>query len=118
MGVNEQECDFNALVEACAGPDRKEQTNYLVKVVMKIMIEFYGRNLIQKLPDANVLLRHSLGDLIGNGGADIELLDAIYLALAKSLLGDVHNHPSDIRSKVKEYMLSELRRRQVLQQET
>lgn len=117
MSVNEQEVSFKDLVEACAGANRNDQEDYLVRAIMKFMVERYGGDHKVSPPDANILQRHGLGDLIGNGGADIELLDAIYSALSRSLLDDTDYHPNDLRPKIVEYMRSDLRRRHEIQEE-
>ena len=40
--------DFNALVARCAGPDGNEQESYLARVVMKVLIEHFGRDTISQ----------------------------------------------------------------------
>ena len=107
------ELDFNALVVRCAGPDKKEQEEYLVKVVMKLLIQRYGRD--SKLPDANVL--RVLGIREEDTRVAMKVLDGIYAWVSKGLIGDPYCDLPGIRSEIVEYMRSDLERRQAIQRE-
>lgn len=114
METANQKCDFNALVTACAGQDRESQEKYLVCLVMKLLIERYERD--PKLPDANVLRKHGIGD-IKNVHEAQNVLDAYYLAVSRALLDDASDDPCCIRDKAIEYMRSYLSRRQEIRKE-
>ena len=113
MANNEQEekLDFNALVEQCAGPNRKEQESYLARVVMKVMIEKYGKG--EVIPDSLGLPKIEEFAKKDVQTAEV-ILDAIYSCVSKSLLGD-SCHMLYLRSEAIKYMLSELERRQKIQ---
>ena len=115
MANNEQveELDFNALVVRCAGPDKKEQEEYLVRVVMKLLIQRYGRD--SKLPDANVL--RVLGIREEDTRVAMKVLDGIYTWVSKGLLDDPCCDLPSIRSEIVEYMQSDLERRHAIQRE-
>ena len=113
METTNQKCDFNALVVACAGQDRAAQEKYLVCLVMKLLIERYERD--SKLPDANVLRKHGIGDIKNVHEAE-KVLDAYYLAVSRALLDD-SDDLCGIRDKVIEYMRSDLSRRQEIREE-
>ena len=114
METTNQKCDFNFLVTACAGQDREAQENYLVCLVMKLLIERYGRD--PKLPDANVLRKHGIVDIKNVHEAE-KVLDAYYLAVSRALLDDASDDPCGIRDKAIEYMRSDLNRRQEIRKE-
>lgn len=105
--------DFNALVVRCAGHDKKEQEEYLVKVVMKLLIQRFGRD--EKLPDANVL--RVLGISEEDTQVAMKVLDGIYAWVSKGLLGDPCCNLPGIRSEAIKYMRSELERRRAIQRE-
>ena len=115
MASNEQveEQDFNALVVRCAGRDKKEQEEYLVRVVMKLLIQHFGRG--KKLPDENVL--RAIGICEEDTQVAMKVLDGIYAWVSKGLLGDHCCDLSGIRSEAIEYMRSELERREAIQRE-
>ena len=109
----DEKLDFNALVERCAGSDRKEQGRFLVKVVMKVMIEQYGKG--ERIPDSLGLPEiEEFAKKDANTACMI--LTAIYSFVAESLLND-SCYMLDIRSWVIAYMQSELERRQKIQRE-
>ena len=103
--------DFDVLVARCAGPDRKEQECYLARVIMKLLIERFGRD--SHLPDANVLW--VLGICEDDVVAAMRVLDGIYTWVSKSLLGDSRCDMSAIREGARDEMLKELIRRQEFQ---
>ena len=107
------ELDFNALVVRCAGPDKEEQKAYLVKVVMKLLIQHFGRG--KKLPDENVL--RAIGICEEDTRVAMKVLDGIYAWVSKGLLGDPCCDRLGIRSEIVEYMRSDLERRQAIQRE-
>ena len=115
MASNEQveEQDFNALVVRCAGRDKKEQEEYLVRVVMKLLIQHFGRG--KKLPDENVL--RAIGICEEDTRVAMKVLDSIYEYVIKALLGDPCCDLLGIRSEAIKYMRSELERRQTIQRE-
>jgi len=115
MASNEQieKQDFNALVVRCAGPDKKEQEEYLVSVVMKLLIQRFGRG--RKLPDENVL--RVLGIREEDTQVAMKVLDGIYAWVSKGLLDDPCCDLPGIRSEAIEYMRSDLERRQAIQRE-
>ena len=98
---------FNALVTRRGGSDRKDQEDYLARVIMQLMIDHFGRG--TRLPDANIL--HAL---IAKGAVDkvcekdvfaaMEVLDAFYRMVACALLDDPCFDPQGIRSKAIEFM--------------
>ena len=110
MANNErdEELDFNALVTLRAGSKtRKEQEEYLAKVVMQLMINYFGRG--RRLPDANLLHALIAKGAVGkicekNVFAAMEVLDAFYRMIACALLDDPGFDPQGIRSKAMEYM--------------
>ncbi len=109
MANNEQveNLDFNELVARRGGSDRNEQESYLARVVMQLMIDYFGRG--TRLPDENLL--HAL---IAQGAVDkicekdvfaaMEVLDAFYRMVARTLLDDSSFDPQGIRSKAMEFM--------------
>ena len=109
----DEELDLNALVARCAGPDKKEQGEYLVKVIMKLLIQHFGRG--KKLPDENVL--RVLGICEEDTRVAMKVLDGIYAWVSKSLLGDSCCDLPNIHSEAIEYMRSDLERRQAIQRE-
>lgn len=113
MDATNQKSGFNDIVAACAGPDRESQEKYLVCLVMKLLIERYERD--SKLPDANVLRKHGIGDIKNVHEAE-KVLDAYYLAVSRALLDD-SDDLCGIRDKVIEYMRSDLSRRQEIREE-
>ena len=115
MANNEQveEQDFNALVVRCAGPDKKEQEEYLVRVVMKLLIQRFGRG--SKLPDGNVF--RVLEICKEDTQVAMKVLDCIYTCVVKALLEDPRRDLLGISSEAIEYMRSELERRQAIQRE-
>lgn len=110
---NGQGDDFNTLVEDCAGPDRKEQVSYLSRVVMKVMIDRFDRDL--QLPDANVL--RVCGIEIEEVVKAMKVLDALYSGLSKSLLDDADKDPCGIRLEAQKYMRKDLNEREKIQKE-
>ena len=115
MASNKQveELDFNALVVRCAGPDKEEQEAYLVKVVMKLLIQHFGRG--KKLPDENVL--RAIGICEKDTQVAMKVLDSIYEYVVKALLGDPRCDLLGISPEIIEYMRSELERREAIQRE-
>lgn len=115
MANNEQveKQDFNALVVRCAGPDKKEQEEYLVKVVIKLLIQHLGRG--KKLPDENVL--RAIGICEEDTRVATKVLDSIYEFVVKALLEDPRRDLLGISPEIIEYMRSELERRQAIQRE-
>ncbi len=109
----DEELGFNALVVRCAGPDKEEQEEYLVKVVMKLLIQRLGRG--KKLPDENVL--RAIGICEEDTRVAMKVLDGIYAWVSKGLLGDPCCDLPGIRSEIVEYMRSDLERRQAIQRE-
>lgn len=114
MDATNQKSGFNDLVAACAGPDRESQEKYLVRLVMKLLIERYERD--PKLPDANVLRKHGICD-IKNVHEAVKVLDAYYLAVSRALLDDASDDPCCIRDKAIEYMRSNLNQRLEIRKE-
>ena len=112
----ERENGFNAIVEECAGAGRNAQEDYLMRVVMKVMTQRYGESRPPELRDANVLRKHGIGD-IKNVLDAIKVLDAYYLAVAKSLLDDDDHDLDDIRVAVKDWLVGELNRKRKIQEE-
>lgn len=115
MANNEQieEMDFNTLLLRCAGPDGKEQEGFLVRVVMKSLIELLGRG--SHLPDENVL--RALGVCEEEVTFAIRVLDSVYAWVSKSLIGDPCCDLQYIRSYAIKFMRAELKRRQEIQRE-
>ena len=115
MASNEQveKQDFNALVARCAGPVKEEQEAYLVKVVMKLLIQHFGRG--KKLPDENVL--RAIGICEEDTRVATKVLDSIYEFVVKALLEDPRRDLLGISPEIIEYMRSELERRQAIQRE-
>ena len=115
MASNEQveEQGFNALVVRCAGRDKKEQEEYLVRVVMKLLIQHFGRG--KKLPDENVL--RAIGICEEDTQVAMKVLDSIYEYVVKALLEDPRRDLLGISPEIIEYMRSELERRQAIQRE-
>ena len=112
MVGNEQEerLDFNALVARCAVSDKKkEQEEYLVKVIMKLLTERYGRGAY--FPDSNVFQGHRS---LTNEEVDLamKMLDVVYASASKALLGDLCHDMLGVRSEAIKYMQSELKLRQ------
>lgn len=107
------ELDFNALVVRCAGPDKEGQEEYLDRVVMKLLIQRFGRG--KKLPDENVL--RAIGICEEDTRVAMKVLDGIYAWVSKGLLGDPCCDCLGIRSEIVEYMRSDLERRQAIQRE-
>lgn len=114
MANNEQveNLDFHALVVRCAGPDRKRQKEYLVRVVMQLMIKHFGRDM--SLPDAKVL-----NALIAKGVVDklcekdvisaMKVLDMFYGKIACAFLDDPEFNPAGLRSDTMEFMRNKMR---------
>ena len=109
----DENLDFNALVVRCAGHDKKEQEEYLVKVVMKLLIQHFGRG--SKLPDGNVFQVLKICE--EDTRVAIRVLDSIYEHVVKALLGDPCCDLLGIRSEIIEYIRSELERRLAIQRE-
>ena len=111
---------FHELVKVCGGTRRDEQIDYLVKIVMQMMIEYFGRD--TRLPDANVL--HAL---IQKGVVNeicekdvvtaMKVLDRFYEMIASALIDDPNFDPSNVRSKVMELMRKKMYDRITIQQE-
>ena len=110
MASNKQveELDFNALVVRCAGPDKEEQEAYLVKVVMKLLIQHFGRG--KKLPDENVL--RAIGICEKDTQVAMKVLDSIYEYVVKALLGDHRSDLLGISPEIIEYMRSDCRQKE------
>ena len=103
--------DLNVLVAQCAGPDRKEQERFLVRAIMKVLIEQYGKG--EKIPDSLGL--PEIEEFAKHDAyTTCMILTVIYSFVAESLLND-SLHMLDIRSWVIKYMQSELERRQKIQ---
>ena len=92
------EMDFNALVVRCAGPDKEGQEEYLDRVVMKLLIQRFGRG--KKLPDENVL--RAIGICEEDTRVAMKVLDGIYAWVSKGLLGDPCCDRLGIRSEIVE----------------
>ena len=114
MGNEQDEkLDFNALVEQCAGTDSGIQESCLAKVVMKAMINRYGKGKV--IPDSLGLPKiedFARKDVKTSCG----ILDAIYSCVAKSFYGD-SCHMLDIRSEAIKYMQAELEVRQKIKRD-
>ena len=108
-----EELGFNALVVRCAGPDKEEQEEYLVKVVMKLLIQRLGRG--KKLPDENVL--RAIGICEEDTRVAMKVLDSIYEYVVKALFEDPRRDLLGISPEIIEYVRSELERRQAIQRE-
>ena len=112
--------DFNALVTRCAGPDRKEQETYLVRLVAKLLIGYFGRD--PSLPDANVLRAMTAKGIVNDVVekdvfAAIKVLDTFYGMIARAFLDYPDFDTCDIRSEAIKYMQSDLKRRHDIQRE-
>lgn len=108
--------DLKELTERCAGAEKKEQEAFLGNVLLKVMINKFGRG--SKLPDGNAVpavleimpvldVEHARG----NPADAAKVLDDFYQIATKLLLEDVDFDILDLRSAVKEYMAKELERR-------
>ena len=100
--------DLKVLVARCVGTDRKDQEVYLVRVIMKSLIERYGRG--PYFPDSNALQMHKL---LTNEDVDLamKMLDVVYASAARALLDDPCHDMLGIRSEVIKYMQSDLEQR-------
>ena len=109
MASNEQneKHDLKVLVVQCAGAEREKQEVYLVRAIMKILIERYGRG--PYFPDSNVLQMH---ESLTNEDVDLamKMLDVVYASVARALLDDSCHDMLGIRSEVIKYMQSDLER--------
>lgn len=114
MNNIEQGGDFHSLLVACAGQSRQEQKTYLMRLIMKFMIERFKQD--QKLPDANV--RRQIGFVnIKDTEEAIKILDACYFLMATALLDGSDVDLTDIRLRASAYMRADLERRQTIQKE-
>lgn len=104
--------DFVALVERCAGPVRKEQENYLARVVVKLMKVDHGREI--DFPE----LLHAPGKAVAEkiSAAIMSSCDANHF-VAKMLLDDSGYDFMVLRSKAADFMQSDLERQQKIQRE-
>ena len=110
--------EFNSLVVQCAGPERKDQETYLIRVIMKVMIEFFERD--TRLPDANVLHALIAKGIVNeiceaNVFAAMKVLDTFYKTIACALLDDPDFDPSNIRSEVITVMQKGMSNRRAIQ---
>ena len=110
---NEQQA-LKVLVARCVWADRKKQEVYLVRVIMKSLIERYGRG--PYFPDSNVLQMHKS---LTKEDVDLamKMLDVVYASAAKALLDDPCHDMLGVRSEAINYMQSELERRKKIQRE-
>ena len=111
--------DFTTLITKCAGPDGKEQEAYLVRLVAKLMIGYFGRD--PSLPDVNVLRAMTAKGIVNevvekDVFAAIKVLDTFYGMIARAFLDDPDFDPSGIRSDAIKFMRKELRERRAVQQ--
>lgn len=111
MATNEENVkqDLNALVTQCVGADRTKQEVYLVRVIMKLLIERYGRG--PYFSDSNVIQVHKL---LTSEDFDLamKMLDVVYASAAKELLDVPCRDMLGVRSEVIKYMWADLERRQ------
>lgn len=116
----DEKMDFATLITKCAGPDRKDQETYLVRLVAKLLIGYFGRD--PSLPDANVLRAMVAKGIVNEVVekdifAAIKVLDTFYGMIARAFLNDPDFDPSGIRSDAIKFMQEELRERRAIQQE-
>ena len=116
----EDKMDFATLITKCAGPDRKDQETYLVRLVAKLLIGYFGRD--PSLPDANVLRAMSAKGIVNevvekDVFAAIKVLDTFYCMIARAFLDYPDFDPSGIRSDAIKFMLEELRKKRAIQRD-
>ena len=104
--------EFIALVERCAGPDRKDQEKYLARVIVKLMKTNHGR----EADFSEGLQTSGKTDAEKVSVAILSSCDANYF-VAKMLLDDLGYDLMGLRSKATDFMQSDLERRQKIQRE-
>ena len=109
--------NLNKLTELCAGAEKKTQEAFLENVLLKVMIDKFGRGC--KLPDENaipaVLENMPVLDVEyvrENPVVATKILDAFYKIVSKLLLEDTNFDMLDLRSTSEAYLAKELERRE------
>ena len=90
--------DFNVLVARCAGSeDRNVQEEYLAKVVMELMIEYFGEG--TRFSDEKVIqVIKKEGEVDAKVSWQIkDRIFPLYIAVAKALLDDMNYDLFDMR---------------------
>lgn len=107
MDINGHKNELEALLQDVARPDREDQEAYLVRVIMKVMTQRYGKG--EVIPDSTSI--PALKELARSDvNKTLIILDAIYSAIAKLLLDNPAFDMLDMRAAVRMEMLSEKQR--------
>lgn len=107
MDIDGDKNELKALLEDVARTVREDQEAYLVRVIMKVMTQRYGKGDVVPgatgIPALKELARNDLNKAL-------MILDAIYSAIAKSLLDNPAFDMLDIRTEVRTEILLEKQR--------
>lgn len=107
MDIDGDKNELKALLEDVARTVREDQEAYLVRVIMKVMTQRYGKGDV--VPDSTGI--PTLKELARSDvNKALMILDAIYSAIAKLLIDNPAFDMLNIRAEVRKEILSEKQR--------